>query len=330
MNTPRPMVIARASSVRSACYGSPAGPGLLDRCRERGNNLEEVADDSVIGNLEDRCFLVLVDRDDRPGCAHSREMLDRTRYADCDVQIRTYQSPRLPDLIAVWTPTFVGYHPRCTDSSVTESGCKLFHQMEILGSLESAAAADDYRRLAKVQLRATTQLHFLHHHTRRVRISDRRGALNRARARTLHRREHVRPYRHQRGIGCDLHSREHLADVHRMLHDYRVTVQLDVRNIGYESHAELGRHARCEIASERRRWEDRDAISAGMHALRDNRCNGFRVVLRECSVLGDDHLVRSVLRELRRAMLDTRRTGDERMYLTTGGVGHRTSCRHGL
>src|SRR6185437_6128087 len=120
------------------------------------------------------------------------------------------------------------------------------------------------------------------------------------------------------------------AYVHRMLHDYRVTVQLDVRNIGHEPHAELGRHARREIASERGRWKDRDAISASAHSLGDDRRDSFRIVLCECTMLGDNHLVRAVLRELRRAVLDTRRTGDERMYLPTGGVGYRSCRGHGL
>src|SRR5262245_43297931 len=52
-------------------------PGLLDLRGEPGDHLEQIADDPVVGHLEDGSVLVLVDRDDHLRGPHSRQMLDR-------------------------------------------------------------------------------------------------------------------------------------------------------------------------------------------------------------------------------------------------------------
>src|SRR5271169_5640743 len=61
-----------------------ADPSSLFReCRlELGQHLEEIADQAIVGDLEDRRFFVLVDGDDDLRVLHAGEMLDRTRDAD--------------------------------------------------------------------------------------------------------------------------------------------------------------------------------------------------------------------------------------------------------
>src|SRR4051812_15504563 len=59
---------------------------------------EKVADKAVIRNLENRRFLVLVDGDDDLGILHAGEMLDRSRDAHRDVEVRRHDLAGLADL----------------------------------------------------------------------------------------------------------------------------------------------------------------------------------------------------------------------------------------
>src|SRR5260370_23557581 len=63
--------------------------------------LEEVADEAVIGDLEDRRLLVLVDGDDDLRILHPGEMLDGARDTDRDVEIGSDDLAGLPDLVVV-------------------------------------------------------------------------------------------------------------------------------------------------------------------------------------------------------------------------------------
>src|SRR5258708_4449380 len=50
---------------------------LFHRSGQLRHDLEEIAHDAVVGHLENRCFLVLVDRHDGLAVLHAGEMLDR-------------------------------------------------------------------------------------------------------------------------------------------------------------------------------------------------------------------------------------------------------------
>src|SRR5439155_8938520 len=80
-------------------------PDLVGQFRD---DVKQIADDSVVGHLEDRRVLVLVDRDDDFRRAHPRQVLDRARDADGDVE-------RGADGLPVW-PTWsaCGRHPAST------------------------------------------------------------------------------------------------------------------------------------------------------------------------------------------------------------------------
>src|SRR6185295_13298812 len=80
---------------------------LAHGLRERGHDLERVADDAVVGDLEDRRLRILVDRDDDLRRLHAREVLDRARDADRDVELRADGLARLADLLGVRTPAGV-------------------------------------------------------------------------------------------------------------------------------------------------------------------------------------------------------------------------------
>ncbi len=67
---------------------------LFDLVDQNRNGFEQVADDAVIGDVEDRCFRVFVDRYDRPGVFHPNDMLDRTGNAERNVEFRGNGLPR--------------------------------------------------------------------------------------------------------------------------------------------------------------------------------------------------------------------------------------------
>src|SRR5262249_16561003 len=88
------------------CESGRCGPGsrglqLLHFLGELGQGLEEVGDQSVVGHLEDRSLLVLVDGDDDLGVLHARQVLDRAGDADCDVQGGGDHLPGLTNLEVV-------------------------------------------------------------------------------------------------------------------------------------------------------------------------------------------------------------------------------------
>ena len=68
---------------------------------ELRQHLEQVADQAVIGDLEDRRLLVLVDGDDDLAVLHAGEVLDGARDADGDVELRRDDLAGLADLLVV-------------------------------------------------------------------------------------------------------------------------------------------------------------------------------------------------------------------------------------
>src|ERR1700691_1627115 len=58
----------------------------------------KIRDQAVVGDLEDRRLLVLVDGDDDLRILHPRQMLDRARDADRNIEIRRHHLAGLADL----------------------------------------------------------------------------------------------------------------------------------------------------------------------------------------------------------------------------------------
>src|SRR5215204_1282456 len=69
--------------------------------RELRQNLEKIADQPVISDLEDRRLLVLVDGDDHLGILHPGEVLDGAGNADRDVELGRHHFAGLADLPVV-------------------------------------------------------------------------------------------------------------------------------------------------------------------------------------------------------------------------------------
>src|SRR5713226_7615071 len=112
---------------------------LLELLLERRGNLEEIAHDAEIRNLEDRRLGVLVDGADHLGGAHTRQVLDGARDAEAQIQLRRDGPPRLPDLEAVGPPARVDGRARSAHGRPQHLG-QGFEDDEVLRSLETAAA----------------------------------------------------------------------------------------------------------------------------------------------------------------------------------------------
>src|SRR5664279_4640365 len=79
------------------------------------NRLIEIRDQAVIGDLEDRRVLILVDRHDHLGILHAGEMLDRAGNADRDVELRRHHLAGLADLPVIRRISGVDRGARGTD-----------------------------------------------------------------------------------------------------------------------------------------------------------------------------------------------------------------------
>src|SRR5882757_4377346 len=74
---------------------------LTELRRQFRQRLVEIGDQAVVGHLEDRRLLVLVDGHDNFRILHAGEMLDRSRDADRNVQLRRHDLSGLADLPVV-------------------------------------------------------------------------------------------------------------------------------------------------------------------------------------------------------------------------------------
>src|ERR1700739_188123 len=85
--SPRPSTCSASSSAR-----------LAYQALDLGDDLEQVAHDAKIRDLEDRCFGILVDGDDGARILDAGEVLDRARDAHGDVELRGDDLAGLADL----------------------------------------------------------------------------------------------------------------------------------------------------------------------------------------------------------------------------------------
>src|SRR3954451_6146677 len=109
---------------------------------ELRQDLVEIADDAEVGELEDRGVRVLVDRHDVLGVLHADLVLDSSRDARRQVQLRRDGLARLADLCGVGLPA-------CADHRASGGHCaaqrvrELLTELEALGLAEAAAAGDE-------------------------------------------------------------------------------------------------------------------------------------------------------------------------------------------
>src|SRR5262249_35586346 len=87
---------------------------------QRRHHLEQVGDDSVVGDLEDRRFGILVDGHDHLRRPHAREVLDGARHTEAKVELGGDGPSRLADLKAVRAPAGIDGGARGTDGGADD------------------------------------------------------------------------------------------------------------------------------------------------------------------------------------------------------------------
>src|ERR1700679_1341041 len=91
-----------SSETPSFSHNLTLAPDLRELGDELGQRRVEISDEAVIGDLEDRRLLVLVDRDNDLRILHPRQMLDRSGDADRDIELGRHDLAGLADLPIVW------------------------------------------------------------------------------------------------------------------------------------------------------------------------------------------------------------------------------------
>src|SRR5438128_7984223 len=188
---------------------------LLELFRELRHDLEEVGDDPEVGDLEDRRLRVLVHGDDDFRGPHPRQVLNRARDAEAEIELRRDGPAGLADLEPVRPPAGVDGGPRGAHRGA-DHAAQLFEDHVVLRPLHPAPARDDRLRLGQLRqaggdlLAALDELHLGAGH-RHGRSFDRR----RLSGLGVRRAEHVRSERRDpRRLG-PRHLREKLARVDR-------------------------------------------------------------------------------------------------------------------
>ena len=107
------------------------------------HDLEQVADEADVRDLEDRRFLVLVDGDDRLRILHAGKVLDRAGNADRDIDFGSDDLAGLADLIIVGRIARVDRGAARADARAELVGERVEQRVELLARAERAAARDD-------------------------------------------------------------------------------------------------------------------------------------------------------------------------------------------
>src|SRR5262249_52882333 len=131
------IVIRPYSSLSSLLLEQP-----LELGGQRRHDLEEVGDDPVVGDLEDRRLRVLVDGHDDLGRAHAGEVLNGAGNAKAQVELGRDGPSGLADLETMRTPAGIHGGARGADGGADD----LAHVLEdhvVLRALHSAATRDD-------------------------------------------------------------------------------------------------------------------------------------------------------------------------------------------
>ena len=113
----------------------------LDLPGQERNDLVQIADDTEVSDVEDRSVLVFVDRNDEIGLFHTCHVLDRTGYADREVDLRTDGLAGLADLQILRLPAGINDCTGAADRSVQRFR-QLVEECEVLGAADTAAAGD--------------------------------------------------------------------------------------------------------------------------------------------------------------------------------------------
>src|SRR3989304_5855046 len=119
---------------------------FLQLLNQRGNELEDVRDDAVVRDLENRSARARVDREDEPGILHAGDVLHRPADSARDVQLRPHGLPALAYLAGLRKPLQIGERARRAHHPPEDLG-ELLDDLQVLLLLDAAPRAhDDVRR----------------------------------------------------------------------------------------------------------------------------------------------------------------------------------------
>src|SRR3954467_2064349 len=148
---PAPMTPTDAISGGSVIMWAISAAGLTStfmsgalqfrrQLRQRG---EQICHQAVIGDLEDRRFLVLVDRHDDLAVLHAGEVLDSPRNSDSDIQFGRDDFSGLSALELIGHEAGIHSGPRRADGG-PEFISNRFDKLEVFAVLHPAPAGDDH------------------------------------------------------------------------------------------------------------------------------------------------------------------------------------------
>ena len=100
------IIIAKLKERGEAPLSLSAQP-LFEFVNQLRHHLVVVAYYTIRRNLKDRRFSVFVDGDDAVGCSHTRQVLDGTGNAACDIYLRFHRFSRLAHLVLLGYPARV-------------------------------------------------------------------------------------------------------------------------------------------------------------------------------------------------------------------------------
>src|SRR5580692_12325810 len=133
---PEPYLVISGRGFRSAL-------DFVELTGELRQRRIEIRHQSIIGDLKDRRFLILVDRDDDFRIFHAGEMLNGTRYADGDIKVRRHHFAGLANLPIVRRVAGIDRGARGADRGAELIRHRLYIFGEVVAALHRPAAGND-------------------------------------------------------------------------------------------------------------------------------------------------------------------------------------------
>ena len=233
---------------------------LANQFFQLGYDLEQVADQTDVGNLEDRRLRILVDGDDGAGILDARQVLDRARDSDGDVELGGDDLAGLAYLQLVGGVARIHGGPRGAHCRVQLVGESVQRLLEGLGAAQSASARDHSR--GGLQVRPVALGRRDRHEAgmgRYLRIDG--GFLDGCRAARRGRLERGRAYGpDDLGAGLDLHGDYGVGRVDRPA---EARCALDRHDVADLRAVEEGRDPRHHVLAESRRGTQHVSERAG-------------------------------------------------------------------
>src|SRR6056297_1543753 len=260
----RPYAVPERETPRPGPGRSASRPELdrSDELFELRDDLEQVADETVVGDFEDRGFRILVDRHDGPGVLDPGQVLDRAGDADREVQLRRDDLAGLPHLQFVRHVAGIDRRTRGADGCAHLLG-EAVDELEVFRRAQRAAAGDD--AIGRLQVRAVAAA---------IRGGRERGTADR---------------RDDRGVVRDLYGHDRVAGIDRALESAGVDHFLDVGDL---VDAEQRRGARHQVLAEGGRRAEHVAVVSGQRSHLRRQPGGRRVL--EAVALDRDHATDAV------------------------------------